>query len=80
MKSKFSVLRSKGVALKTAIGAALLSSSVASYAALPAWATGAGDQVSTAATDAATEFGPAIIAGVVILITIRWMKRIGNKV
>lgn len=80
MKSKFSVLRSKGVALKTAIGAALLSSSVATYAALPDWATGSGAQVQTAAEDAAAEFGPAIIAGIVLLIIIRWIKRIGNKV
>lgn len=80
MKSQFAVLRSKGVALKAAVTTALLGASIGAHAALPAWATGAGDQVSGAASDAAAEFGPAIIAGIVILISIRWMKRIGGKV
>ena len=78
--NKFALLRSRCVALKTAIAAGAMASAAAANAALPAWATDIGDDMSTAVTDAATLVGPVIALSLVSVIIIKLIKRFANKV
>lgn len=78
--NKFTQLRSRGVALKTAIAAAAMASAAGANAALPAWASDLGEQVGGAITDTAAAVGPLVIASLVAVIIIKLIKRFANKI
>lgn len=80
MKNVFGVLRSRGVALKTAVAASLLTAGVAAHAELPAWATSMGAEVSTASTDVFTLVGPIIGTVLVGFTIIKLVKRGANRI
>lgn len=80
MKNVFGVLRSRGVTVKAAAGAALLVATAGAQAALPAWATDIGDDIMQAVTDAAALVGPAIGAALVAIVVITLVKRFVKKV
>lgn len=76
----FSQLRTRGVALKTAIGAFAMLSAVGAHAALPAWATSIGTDVAEAISDAAALVGPLFAAALVAGLIFKLVKRFTNKV
>lgn len=80
MKNSFSVLRSKGVALKASLVALTLAASAGAHAALPAWATSmitdAGDNV----TAVLTAIGPIIAISVGGFLVIKLIKRGASKI
>ncbi len=78
--NKFVLLRTRGVALKTAVSAVSMSAAVGAHAALPDWATGMGAQLTTAVEDAAAMVGPVIALALVSVIIIKLIKRFGNKI
>lgn len=84
MKSQFSVLRAKGVALKTAASAALLSASVGVYAQtttnLPAFTEQLPDKLEGAVNEAAALVGPAILLVIVAFVGIGLVKKFSKKV
>ncbi|WP_170941768.1 hypothetical protein [Cellvibrio mixtus] len=55
--NKFVQLRTRGVALKTAIAASIVAASAGANAALPAWASDFSTDVGTAITDTAAAVG-----------------------
>lgn len=76
MKNSFSILRSKGVALTVAVMA--LTSQA--HAALPAWATTAGADITEKVTDTEAFVGPIIIGVIVAVVGIKLLKRFANKI
>lgn len=78
--NKFTQLRTRGVALKTAIAAGAMASTAAANAALPAWASDLATDTGQAVTDASTAVGPVIIASLVAVIIIKLIKRFANKI
>lgn len=76
----FGVLRSRGVALKTAIAASAMASAAAANAALPAWASDLATDTLAAVTDASAAVGPVVIASLVAVIIIKLIKRFANKI
>lgn len=78
--NKFTQLRTRGVALKTAIAAGAMASTAAANAALPAWASDLAADTGQAVTDASTAVGPVIIASLVAVIIIKLIKRFANKI
>lgn len=78
--NKFTQLRSRGVALKTAIAAAAMSSAVGAHAALPAWATDLSTDIGEAISDTSAAVGPLVIASLVAVIIIKLIKRFANKI
>lgn len=78
--SKFAQLRSRGVALKTAISAAALAAASSARADLPTWATSIGTEVSSTVTDAAELVGPAIALSIGAVLAIKLIKRFTNKI
>lgn len=78
MKNTFTLLRSRGV--KVAVASAALGTAAGANAALPAWASGMGEDLSAAVTDAATMVGPVIALALVSMIVIKMIKRFSNKV
>lgn len=78
--NRFTQLRTGGVALKTAITVAAMGSAAAANAALPAWATGIGEDLTTAVTDAAALVGPVVALAIVASIVITLIKRFAAKV
>lgn len=78
--NRFVQLRTRGVALKTAIAASAMVSAAGANAALPAWATDLGPDISQAVTDSAAAVGPVVIISLVAIITIKLIKRFANKI
>ena len=78
--NKFVQLRTRGVALKTALASFAMSAAVGAHATLPDWATGMGTQLTTAVEDAAAMVGPVIALALVSVIIIKLIKRFGNKI
>lgn len=76
----FGLLRSRGVAVKSAATAVLLVGSAAANAALPAWASSLATDVGGAITDTAAAVGPLVIASLVAIIIIKLIKRFANKI
>jgi len=76
MKTLFSVLRSKGVAVTTAT----LALTSQAHAALPTWATSAGADITEKVTDTEAFVGPIIIAVIVAVVGIKLLKRFSNKI
>ena len=80
MNTKFAQLRSRGVALKTAIGSAAMASAAAANAALPEWASSEISKIGTAISDTIAAVGPYVMAALVGGITITLIKRFGKKI
>ena len=78
--NKFSQLRSRGVALKTAIAAGVMAFAAGANAALPTWAGDLADDIGGAITDTASAVGPLVIASLIAIITIKLIKRFANKI
>lgn len=80
MMNKFTQLRTRGVALKSALAAAAFSSAVGAHAALPAWAANLGTDIGASIDDTSDAVGPLVIAALVSLIVIKLIKRFANKI
>lgn len=78
--NKFVQLRSRGVAVKTAIAASSIAFAAGANAALPEWATGMGATLTTAVEDSAAAVGPVVVASLVAVIIIKLIKRFANKI
>lgn len=76
MKTLFTVLRSKGVAVTTA----MLALTCQAQAALPAWASTAGADITERVDDTEAFVGPIIIGVIVAIVGIKLLKRFSNKI
>ena len=73
-------LKSKVSAFQVAFVALFTMASLGAHAALPAWATSMGEDMSTAVTDAETLVGPIIALCIVAMVVIKLIKRFSNKI
>lgn len=80
MKKLFGVLRSKGVAISSAVSAAALVASVNVHAALPAWATTMPADIDTRVKDVEAAVGPLVIGVLIAVIGVKLIKRFANKI
>lgn len=78
--TKFAQLRSRGVAVKTAVATVVMAFAAGANAALPAWASDLGTDVGAAISDTAAAVGPLVIASLVAVIIIKLIKRFANKI
>jgi len=78
MKNSFSILRSKGLAMKAAVAASVLAMSSAASAALPAWATAMVTEAEENVTGVLALVGPVIAIAIGGFLVIRLIKR-GSK-
>lgn len=76
MKNAFTVLRSKGAAIVVVS----MAFATQAHAALPAWATSMGSDITTRATDVEAAVGPVVVFVLVAVIGIKLIKRFANKV
>lgn len=76
----FDKLRSRGVALKTAVAGAFVAASVGAHAELPAWATAIATDATDAVESMAALIGPVVGAFIIVGIVIKVAKRLGNKI
>lgn len=78
--NKFTQLRTRGVALKTALSVGVMASAAGANAALPAWAAGLATDTGQAVTDASAAVGPVVIASLVAVIIIKLIKRFARQI
>lgn len=76
MKNVFVLLRSKGASVTVAT----LALTSQAHAALPAWATTAGANITEKVTDTEAFVGPIIISVIVAVVGIKLLKRFSNKI
>lgn len=80
MKILFAQMRSRGVALKTALVLSSLVVATSAHAALPAWAEGIITAATTSVNDVIAAVGPVIAVGVGATIVITLIKRYSSKI
>lgn len=80
MKNAFSILRARGVAVKSAVAVLATVAATSAHAALPAWATAIVTAGTDAVTDTSTAIGPVIALSVGAVLVIRLIKRFANKI
>lgn len=80
MKNIFGVVRSKGVAIKSAFAIAAIAASTGAHAALPAWATTMITDASDNVTAVFTAVGPIVGIAIGFGIVIKLVKRGAAKI